>query len=252
MFLGAYDLVNAGFLARKALKVVTSAFTHSKDNLDLMNGMGLLVDRFHVVHRGLPLKILKQGGESRVPGRIAAVGSLEPAKNTDGIIKVVAEVRKRGKPVSLDVFGDGPERQKLEQLAARLGMREHVVFHGHRPREEVFEALSVADIFIFLSKKKSERLPNAVKEAMYAGCSVIVSDSVGIRELIPGPAYGQIVNPDDLNSILAALERYADEDESSKQERVLRNRRLIEESFSSTRSMARYCEVWHEGLRQIE
>ena len=71
-------------------------------------------------------------------------------------------------------------------------------------------AMQSASIFLSLSKKPSERLPNVLKEALWAGCAVISSDTEGIQELVADPSMGMIVQPDDTQGIATAISRPAD------------------------------------------
>lgn len=51
----------------------------------------------------------------------------------------------------LHVYGTGYERTTLERLAARRGVSDRVVFHGHRPRAEVLDAVASCDAMLFPS-----------------------------------------------------------------------------------------------------
>ena len=53
--------------------------------------------------------------------------------------------------------------------------------------------MASSDIFLFLSSKAGERLPNVVKEAMLAGCICIVSNTPVIDELIEDGKTGFII-----------------------------------------------------------
>lgn len=51
----------------------------------------------------------------------------------------------------LHVYGTGYERPALERLAGRRGVTDRVVFHGHRPRAEVLDAIAGCDAMLFPS-----------------------------------------------------------------------------------------------------
>ena len=91
----------------------------------------------------------------------------------------------------LEVYGTGPERRRLEQLAERWNLSERVSFHGSRPREEVFAALREADVFLFPSLHDSAGW--SVAEAMAVGCPVLCLDAGGPPVLVG--AEGGIVVP---------------------------------------------------------
>ena len=57
-------------------------------------------------------------------GDLVTIGSLEPVKNHRYLLQVLAEAKRAGRPLTLDVFGDGPLRDDLQQRARSLGVAE--------------------------------------------------------------------------------------------------------------------------------
>ena len=107
--------------------------------------------------------------------RVAAIGRLEAIKGFDLVIKALAQVDG----VELHIHGDGPERDKLEQLAAGLP----VTFHGH---SDPVEALSKADAVVVPSHREAYGL--VALEARAAGRAVLVSGVDGLSDHIDGGA----------------------------------------------------------------
>jgi glycosyltransferase involved in cell wall biosynthesis len=93
------------------------------------------------------------------------------------------------------IVGDGPERGRLEQLAARLGVAERVRFLGSMPREATLERLAQCDVLVHPSLHESGGM--VCLEAMASGCPVIcldlggpalqVTDETGIRIVARNP-----------------------------------------------------------------
>ena len=102
---------------------------------------------------------------------------------------------------SLVILGDGSERDRLQQIVNGYGIDDKVEFKGHVAHDEVFQELTSSDFFLFFSNKESERLPNVVKEAMLAGCIVLVSYTIGIDELVTDKVNGYIVDPANISEI---------------------------------------------------
>jgi N-acetyl-alpha-D-glucosaminyl L-malate synthase BshA len=82
-------------------------------------------------------------------------------------------------PAKLLMIGDGPERDKAENLCRELRISEDVRFLGKL--EAVEEVLSVADLFLMPSEKESFGL--AALEAMACEVPVISSNTGGLPEL---------------------------------------------------------------------
>jgi glycosyltransferase involved in cell wall biosynthesis len=81
------------------------------------------------------------------PFRAVFVGRLLAWKG--GRLAIEALARTPG--WELHVYGTGYERPALERLAGRRGVTERVVFHGHRPRAEVLDAIAGCDAMLFPS-----------------------------------------------------------------------------------------------------
>ena len=80
--------------------------------------------------------------------------------------------------VTLDLYGDGPERQAIETLLVDRGLRDRVTLHGYRA-DWLTQAIE-ADIFLNLAE--AEGFCIVVAEAMLAGLPVIAVDVGGVRD----------------------------------------------------------------------
>ena len=201
----------------------------------------------HIVHRGIPLPGPASESE-RDPDLWITVSALVAAKNVEGVLHAFARARDLRPALKLQVFGNGPHRAALESLAERLGCSDAVRFAGHVDRQEIFAAMSRAGVFLLFSKKASERLPNVVKEALWAGCMVIASDTPGIEELLPQQDIGIIVDPDDEAAVASAVQEVLQMDDAALEERRERVRAHIKEHFTADFSMKRYAEIWRALL----
>jgi glycosyltransferase involved in cell wall biosynthesis len=110
---------------------------------------------------------------------IVSVGALRALKNHRYLLEVLAEAKRMKRMVSLDVFGQGPDRKELMQLTRSLGLDEQVRWRGFRPN--VNECLSRYRVYVHSSY--SEALPLAIIEAMAAGLPVIAGEVGGISEM---------------------------------------------------------------------
>jgi glycosyltransferase involved in cell wall biosynthesis len=116
-------------------------------------------------------------------GRLAMfAGRLLPWKGVALAIDAVA-LDDAGK-WHLDVYGEGPDRGRLERRARRRGVAERVCFRGMVPRADLLAALDTADAFLFPSVHDSA--PWAVGEALASGCPVVCLDVGGPPVLVAG------------------------------------------------------------------
>jgi glycosyltransferase involved in cell wall biosynthesis len=112
-------------------------------------------------------------------GDLVTIGNLDLVKNHRYLLAIVAEAKRAGHSLSLDVFGDGPCRKDLLQQANVLGLGDQVRFRGFRA--DVRDFLGRYRVYVHASY--SESLPLAIIEAMAAGLPIVAADIGGISEL---------------------------------------------------------------------
>ncbi|MFO0916752.1 MAG: glycosyltransferase family 4 protein [Planctomycetaceae bacterium] len=113
---------------------------------------------------------------------VGSLGHLYKAQDVQ--IAAIAACRQSGLNVRLQIAGEGKHRGELEQLAAELGVAEHVEFLGQLPAgPAIGAALEQADVFLLPSRQ--EGLPRALIEAMAKALPCIGSHVGGIPELLP-------------------------------------------------------------------
>ena len=115
--------------------------------------------------------------DQRSPGtadhlELIFVGGLIPCKACDLALRAAAPLLRDGR-ARLTILGDGPERNRLEQLAKSLGVEENVFFHGWVSHEEVLRRLRTAQILVFPSVRDFGA--GVVFEALATGAVPVVS-----------------------------------------------------------------------------
>jgi len=245
-FVGAYDLVADDLLVDLTVRAAEAVISHAEANEAYITRKAAPGAATQIIPRGIPLIPLSEQ-QDRGPFRCITASALVPSKNVEGVIRACAAARATEPRLTLDIFGEGPDRQRLEQFSRLRGF-DWVTFRGHISREALFEEMQASCVFLLLSRKPSERLPNVVKEALWAGCAVISSNSEGIEELLPDATYGQIVDPAVPGAAEAALQAALSETDGAARTRRVKARALIEDRFSSGRNMARYVEMWRQAL----
>lgn len=144
--------------------------------------------------------------DDRVPQTdLVTVGRLIPLKRFDDLIRVAA-----AQGWSLDIAGEGPERAKLERLAASLDAR-GIRFLGAVPIGEVRRVLGRGKLFVLNSVH--ETFPHAVLEAMEAGIPVVARSVGGIPEAIEDGIEGRLVPPHDDRALTAAIRELLEDPE---------------------------------------
>lgn len=98
------------------------------------------------------------------------VGRLAEEKRVDELLRFRAGMGPGG--VTLLLVGDGPDRRRLESIAADLGLEApDVVFAGMVPAEQVADWYQLGDLFVSASTSETQGLTYA--EALAAGVPVL-------------------------------------------------------------------------------
>lgn len=88
-----------------------------------------------------------------------------------GMALAISAMRYMADDEILHIYGEGPDRPRLERLARRWGVKERVSFRGKVPREEVLAAIAGARVFLHPALHEDSGM--AVAEALTAGTPVV-------------------------------------------------------------------------------
>lgn len=139
--------------------------------------------------------------------RMVNVASLHEKKGHRFLLEALARARRERSGLSLDLVGDGPLRDELEQLARQLGLGEAVRFHGALAKDGVARRMREADFFVLPSL--FENAPHVLIEAMASGLPSVATQVGGIDEMIDFEQ-GVLVPPGDAPSLAEAMVHMSD------------------------------------------
>jgi glycosyltransferase involved in cell wall biosynthesis len=135
-------------------------------------------------------------GREPVVGTVAA---LRPEKSLDRLLHAF-QAAAVSIPARLVIAGDGPERPRLERLAAELGLAPRVHFTGH----VADPAPLYAGFDVFALSSDTEQMPLSVIEAMAAGLAVASTDVGDVRHMLAADN-APFVGPREADALAAAL-----------------------------------------------
>lgn len=167
--------------------------------------------------------------------RVVGMGRLTHEKGFDLLIRAFAQTAGRRPQWDLVIYGEGPEREPLQDLASELKLAERVSLPGWTDHPQA--VWSSTDLFVLPSRY--EGFPNALLEAMAAGLPVISFDCPsGPYEIIRDGYDGLLVRAESVEWLAAAMDRLMRDNQArdllaSKAPEVL-------ERFSSCRYYARW------------
>jgi len=127
-------------------------------------------------------------GEAAVVG---SVGNLRPAKGYDHFFRAARIIAARRPDTVFAVAGEGPERARLERLAAELGIASRTRLPGFV--SPVYNYLACFDIVVIPSLW--EGFPVSALEAMGMGKPVVATSVGDLPEIIEDGVSGFLVRP---------------------------------------------------------
>jgi len=151
-------------------------------------------------------------------------------KRVDRSIRALPEVVKDYPNTLLVIVGDGPERERLEQLAKDLGVQDNVRFEGAVPHSEIPKYLAAADIF--LSFYDWSNVGNPLLEAMMAGKCIITLNNGDTGKFVKNWENGVLLDYEDLPKLPEVIKRLL-ADEKLRERLGANARKFAEENFWS-------------------
>ncbi|MDG5787763.1 glycosyltransferase family 1 protein [Evansella sp. AB-P1] len=129
------------------------------------------------------------------------VGRVAPEKDLHILSEMVENLSSElKKEVQWVVVGEGPMLSELKQKH-----KQDICFTGYLDGEELADAYTAADLFVFPSS--SETFGNVVLEALASGTPAIVANSGGVKEIVIDGVTGILCSPNDTASFIEGVER---------------------------------------------
>ncbi|MEZ4520311.1 MAG: glycosyltransferase family 1 protein [Thermomicrobiales bacterium] len=220
---------------------------------DLVSFYGIDPGRITVIHNGVESIFREHSAEEQSAFRAANdlpdqfilfVGTLQPRKNLDGLLRAYALIADRiGWPLVV-IGGAGWLYSPIHRVVRNLGLSDRVRFTGYVEPADLPQWYAAAAIFAFPSHYEGFGLP--VVESMASGTPVVTSATSSLPEVAGDAAL--LVDPSSPAEIAGALLELA---ENSERRRELA-RRGVEQSrrFSWRQAAAETHAVYKRAYRE--
>jgi glycosyltransferase involved in cell wall biosynthesis len=154
--------------------------------------------KFEVLPHFQPVKAVRERRVENAP--LLYFGRLSPEKGVDDLLHAM----QRLPSLRLMVAGDGPERHRLEQLAAGLGLA-NVEFAGQIRGAELERAIA-GSRFTVLPSHAYETLGKTILESYAEGRAVVATDLGSRRELVQAGKTGILYKTGNVEELVSAIQ----------------------------------------------
>lgn len=157
-----------------------------------------------IILNPLDVSALPEVGSVYHKKKIVAVGRLVIEKNYGLLLNAFSKFSSLHPEYILEIYGDGPEREKIANLRNSLTCADKIKLMG--ARDDVLTRIADAEIYVLTSI--SEGMPNSLMEAMAIGLPVIATNcpAGGCASLIESGRNGILIPMNDESALVSAME----------------------------------------------
>ena len=180
----------------------------------------------------------------RERNRMIFIGRMSAQKGAESAIRALKLMRP---DATLDLVGDGPERDALMALVTDLGLADRVTWHGHVRHDEIPTLLARASVL--LAPFVDEGLGLVAAEAQLCETAPIGYASGGLCDVIENDVTGILVEPHDVPALAQAADRVLADDDV--RDRLgIAGRAAALARFAPDAVAARYAQVYADTVRR--
>jgi len=171
-------------------------------------------DRFSIIYSGMDVDEYAAAGRHRAGVRqqygfgpqdvvIGKVARLFELKGHEFVLRAAARIADQCPQAKLFFVGDGILRERLQALAAELGLTDRVVFAGLVPPERVPAMVSAMDVVVHASLR--EGLARVLVQGLLCEKPVVTYDLDGAPEVIIDGVTGRLVPAESIDKLADAV-----------------------------------------------
>ena len=140
-----------------------------------------------------------------INNKLVSVGRLSKEKGYIDLLKVFKRLNKDYPDWTLDIVGDGAERESIEEFIRNNNLSDKVTLHGFQGKDYIDKILDSSSIYVMTSYTESFGI--VLIEAMSHGVPCIAYDSAeGAREIINSGENGYLIKHRNLEAMVKKIE----------------------------------------------
>ena len=197
------NILGKRFLLHWALNRSELVFSVSASMKKTIENLGIDNTKIRVIPNGISDEFNPPIYEKRNRNTILYCGRISSEKGVQYLIEAARILKNNGVDFRIELIGDGPDRQKIQDLTRSFDLMERITFKGEIPPESVAPAMRKAYLLCLPSIR--EGWPNVVMESLACGCPVVASRVGGVPEIIKNNELGILVPSRDPIALAEAL-----------------------------------------------
>ena len=147
--------------------------------------------------------------------RLISVGRLSAEKGPLDLLKIFKQLLKKHPDWHLDIIGDGPEREKLEEYIETRNLKDKITLHGFQSKEYIDKMLHRSSLYIMTSYTESFGI--VLLEAMSHGIPCVAfSSAEGAKEIISSGKNGYLIKNRNASAMMKKIEDLMKKDDVRK------------------------------------
>jgi len=187
-------------------------------------------------------KFRNSNGAKEEKNTLLYFGRLSKEKGLDTLIEAMALVSNE---ISLQIVGDGPEKESLMKLVEKNNLSARVKFSGAKSGEDLLGAISEAKAVVIPSVWP-ENMPLSLLESMVMGKVVLVANAGGMPERINNGENGFIFQSGNIQDLALKIEELKNYDLSQ----IGKKARESAEEFSSEWHYEKIMEIYRNLTKE--
>jgi glycosyltransferase involved in cell wall biosynthesis len=196
-------------LDRAAFRAADLVLADTEAHAAYLRRLGVAPERVAAWHFGVEPEFVTAAARAVVPRRVLFYGRYLPLHGIDTILAAAARLGDRADVV---LIGGGPERARMEALAAKLGAR--VTWRDEVPLDALPGELAAAAVVLGVfgaGAKAAMVVPNKVYQAAAAGRALVTRDGAALREVLEPGTQCLACPPADPDALSEAIGRLLDD-----------------------------------------
>lgn len=166
-----------------------------------------------IIPDGIDLRRYRPARDAREPNELKTIlylGRLERRKGAKYLLQAYEQIVKTQQDVQLVIAGDGPERERLEELVASLSLP-NVKFLGYVSEDVKLELLQTADLYCSPALY-GESFGIVLLEAMACGLVTVAGDNSGYTSVMQEMGALSLVNPRQIDELARRIKLLLNEE----------------------------------------